>query len=266
MDGIGIAGSGRIARSFVARISEAGIATSTFGVSTADGVADRSARAAQRFVSGLQTLILLPADIAETEALLFDEQGFARNVKSLTTIILAATLSPRYVRALRGRIDARVVLIDAPVIGAGRAADEGRVTLFLGGPQERIGAMKPLFDILSKKTVRMGGFGSAMAAKVMNDFLAATTTAVTRIALDWAEAQGIDEARIVELAGRGGEGGDTPEDTPTFCPIGQQTEESISMLIHEVENAFDSALAGAHLTPPRAFENIMRNAKARHLH
>jgi 3-hydroxyisobutyrate dehydrogenase-like beta-hydroxyacid dehydrogenase len=266
MDGIGIAGSGRIARSFAARLVEAGLKVGTFGVSMPDVAADRSARAAQRFVSGLRTLILVPADIAETEALLFEEQGFARNPKSLTTIVIVATLSPRYVRALRGRIDGQITLIDAPAIGTGRIADEGRLTLFLGGPPDRIAAIKPLFDIIAKKTLRMGGFGSAMAAKVMNDFLSATTTAVTRIALDWAEAQGIDEARIVELAGRGGEGLDMPEDVPTYCPIGQQTEESITMLIHEVENAFDTALAGAHLTPPRAFEDMMRNVKTRHLH
>jgi len=266
MNGIGIAGSGRIARSFTARLIEAGMKVTTFGVSTADGVADRSVRAAQSFASGLQTLILVPADIAETEALLFEEQGFARNTKSLGTIVVAATLSPRYVRALRGRIESRIALIDAPVIGNGRAADEGRITLFLGGSQDRIALLKPVFEIVSKKTVRMGGFGSAMAAKVMNDFLSATTTAVTRIALDWAEAQGIDEARIVELACQGGEGADAPEDGPSYCPIGQQTENSIEMLIQEVEHAFDSALAGAHLTPPRAFEDMMRNVKSRHLH
>lgn len=266
MNGIGIAGSGRIARSFAARLVAAGLKIRTFGVATPDGAADRSVRAAQRFVSGLETMVLVPADIAETEALLFEDQGFARNPKSLTTIVLVAMLSPRYVRALRGRIDRRIVLIDAPAIGTARTADAGRLTLFLGGPQDRIAALRPLFDIISKKTVRMGGFGSAMAAKVMNDFLSATTTAVTRIALDWAEAQGIDEARIVELAGRGGDGLDRPEDAPTYCPIGQQTEDSITLLIHEVEQAFDTALAGAHLTPPRAYEDVMRSMKARHLH
>lgn len=266
MDGIGIAGSGRIARSLTARLTEAGFQVATFGIATADGVAERSARAAQRFGSGLRTLILVPADIAETEAMLFEEQRFARDLKSLATIVIAATLSPRYVRALRGRIDARIVLVDAPVVGNGRTADEGRLTLFLGGPQDRIEALAPVFAPIARKTIRMGSFGAAMAAKVMNDFLAATTTAVTRIALDWAEAQGIDEARIVELAGRGGEGTDRPEDMPTFCPIGQQTEDSIAMLVNEVEHAFDSALAGAHLTSPRAFEDAMRNSKARHLH
>ena len=266
MTGIGIAGSGRIARSFAARLVEAGLRIRTFGVATPDGAADRSVRAAQRFVSGLETMVLVPADIAETEALLFEDQGFVRNSRSLTTIVLVATLSPRYVRALRGRIDRRIVLIDAPAIGTARTADAGGLTLFLGGPQDHIAALRPLFDIISKKTVRMGGFGSAMAAKVMNDFLSATTTAVTRIALDWAEAQGIDEARIVELAGRGGDGLDRPEDAPTHCPIGQQTEDSITLLIQEVEQAFDTALAGAHLTPPRAYEDVMRSMKTRHLH
>lgn len=266
MAALGIAGSGRVARSFATRLGEAGLEVRTFGIATVDSPADRSARAAQRFASGLKTLILVPADIAETEALLFEEQAFARNPKSLTTIVIAATLSPRYVRALRGRIDPKIALVDAPVIGTGRSADRGALTVFVGGSPEAIETLAPVFGKIARKTVRMGGFGAAMAAKVMNDFLAATTSAVTRIALDWAEAQGIDEARIVELAGRGGEGAETPEDAPTFCPIGKATEDSITLLVNEVEHAFDAALAGAHLTPPRAYEDLMRSAKARHLH
>jgi hypothetical protein len=103
-----------------------------------------------------------------------------------------------------------------------------------------------------------------MAAKVMNDFLAASSNAMTRIALDWAEAQGIDEARLLDVAGETlpgltGAGLDAADH-------GQGGDDCVIALVREVEIALDNALAGAHLTPPRALEDVFRGLRQRHLH
>ena len=39
---------------------------------------------------------------------------------------------------------------------------------------------------------RMGAFGAGMQAKVLNNLLAASNTAMTRLVLDWADAAGYD--------------------------------------------------------------------------
>lgn len=250
MAGLGIAGSGRAARPFLARLRAGGLAP----------------RPAAGGLAGLTTLIIVPRDIGECEALLFEAEGFAKTAPDLHTIVIASTLSPRYVRALRGRIRAGIALVDAPFTGTQRAAEEGRLTFFLGGRKEDISRLAPIFDRLGAKAIRMGGFGAAMAAKVMNDFLAASSNAMTRIALDWAEAQGIDEARLLGITGEtlglpapGIDAGDQ-------APAGAAGDDCVNALVREVEIALDNALAGAHLTPPRALEDVFRGLRQRHLH
>lgn len=251
MSGLGIAGSGRAARAFLARLRATGLAPCP----------------AAEDLPGLKTLLLAPRDIGDCEALLFEVEGFARNAPALQTIVLLATLSPRYVRALRGRIRAEIALVDAPFSGSIRAAEQGALTFFVGGRREDVDRLAPVFDRLGAKAIRMGGFGAAMAAKVMNDFLAASSNAMTRIALDWAEAQGIDEARLLDVAGETLGGLAAPgHDTGDHAPAAPGSDECVTALVREVEIALDTALAGAHLTPPRALEDVFRGLRQRHLH
>lgn len=260
MRGVGIAGSGRAARSFLSRLHKAGIQVGACGLSPAiEGMPEDDVG----FAAGLRTLIIVPRDITETEALLFERQGLVKGTPGLKTIIIAATLSPRYVRALRGRISDTIALVDAPFSGTPRAAEEGRLSFFLGGPKEDITQLVPLFDLLGRQVVRMGGFGTAMAAKVMNDFLAASSNAMTRLALDWAEAQGIDEARLLDMSGHLLQGLTMPG---YDLMDGSGDDDSVSALVRDVENALDSALTGAHLMPPRSMEKVFRAMKARPLH
>ncbi|OYX40915.1 MAG: hypothetical protein B7Z02_17475 [Rhodobacterales bacterium 32-67-9] len=268
MRGLGIAGSGRAARRFLSRLQAAGIGAAGFGLPAPGvGQGQRTADDAEGFTRGLTTLILVPADIAEAEALLFEAQGFAKRVPTLRTIVIVATLSPRYVRALRGRIAAGIALIDAPFSGTMRAAEEGRLSFFLGGSREEIARLAPVFGQLGRKTIRMGSFGTAMAAKVMNDFLAASSTAMTRIALDWAEAQGIEEFKLLEMTGGHFAGLSlSGYDLVDFGAGGHGTDDCITTLVQEVEAALDTALAAAHLTPPRALDDVFRSIKARPLH
>src|SRR5690606_25260991 len=165
---------------------------------------------------------------------------------------------------LRGRIRTEVRRVDAPFTGSLGAAEEGRLTCFLGGGKDEVDRLLPVFDRLGAKAIRMGGFGAGVAAKLMNDFLAASSNAMTRIALDWAEAQGIDEARLLDVAGEtlrglGGAGPDSEDEGPAG-------DDWVPALLRDVENAHDNALAGAHLTPPRELEAEFRGLRQRHLH
>ena len=265
MGRVGIAGRGRAARPFLEHLLNAGVAVAGYGFAQGREAGDMSAAS---FIDGLDTLILLPVDIAEAEALLFEEEAFAKTAPHLSRIVISATLSPRYVRALRGRIAPGIALIDAPFVGGQRAIEEARVNFFLGGPADDVRRVTPIFELLGRCAARMGDFGTAMAAKVMNDFLAASSNAMTRIALDWAQAQGIDEARMVEMTG--GVFAQTPatlnQEIIEFMQPGSGDASCVSTLVKDVECALDTALASAHLTPPGAFETLFGSMKSRAIH
>ncbi|MCY1126996.1 NAD(P)-binding domain-containing protein [Frigidibacter sp. RF13] len=225
------------------------------------------ARPAQSGDEAVETLLFMPRDLMESERLLFEEERLAKALPSLRTIIILSTLSPRYVRALRGRIAKHVTLIDAPVIGAQRLADGGQVTLLLGGPVDTLDALSPLFAAMAGSAVRMGDYGTAMAAKALQDCLAAASSAITRSALGWAEAQGIDEQRMLPFlrATFGPSAADGLFDPAALMPRALPEDNAGEVLVKTVESALDKALTGAHLTPPTHLPGALA-IRPRHLH
>jgi 3-hydroxyisobutyrate dehydrogenase len=251
---IGIAGSGAVARLFESRLSQAGFSVAQIGSS------ETSADAA----GGIRTLLVAPRDILEVEEMLFEGLALVRSLPALDTIVIAATLHPRFVRALRGRIEDDIALVDAPWSGTLRAAEEGQISFVLGGEAAVIARLQPLFAALGQRAARMGEFGTGMAAKVLRDHLAAASGAMTRLALDWAEAQGIDEACLLEASGAVLAA--VPQ--PGFdVDLGDGAgEDRISDLLRGVEASIDTALTRAHLTPPRRGRPMPPPIRPRPLH
>jgi 3-hydroxyisobutyrate dehydrogenase len=257
---LGIAGSNPAAASFLIRLRNAGVEPRVFSPCPGEETGAQD-------LASLRVLILMPNDILESEALLFETAAFARKAPDLETIILSATLSPRYVRALRARISKKIALIDAPVVGSLRQVETEQPTLLLGGAPEAIAKLKPIFDILARSCTVMGGFGTAMAAKALQDCLAAATSAMTRSAVDWAEAQGIEEARLTELLEvTFGRHMPCARDPAALITKALPGDNAGAVLVRNVEAALDTALAGVHLNPPRNFEQAIATIRARLLH
>jgi len=191
-DIIGVAGCGRMGLGMLRNLQAAGFQARGFDVRQMAGVGTDVAE----FVNGLTSLFTVVRDAAETDALLFDDQAVVAKARSLERIIVTSTLSPRYVKALRGRIADHITLIDAPMSGAQAKADAGSLTFMTGGPADQIA---PLLSAMGEHSHHMGGFGAGMTAKVLNNLLAASNTAMTRLVLDWADAEGVDEDKLLAL-------------------------------------------------------------------
>jgi 3-hydroxyisobutyrate dehydrogenase-like beta-hydroxyacid dehydrogenase len=97
-----------------------------------------------------------------------------------------------------------------------------------------------------------------MTAKVLNNLLAASHTAMTRLVLDWADAEGLDEARLLALieTASGQNWLASGFDAIEFSRDGYSAENSIGILAKDVEAALDIAPDAAAL--PRAVKNAIR--------
>jgi len=142
-------------------------------------------------------LISVVRDIPQTESLLFGSQNLIEKLPNLTHVVISSTVSPRYINDLIPRIPCQ--LIDAPMSGAQIAAQEARLSFMLGGPKAEIAQLMPLFNAMGQHFHHMGDTGAGMAAKVLNNLLAASNTAMTRMVLDWADEAGIDEQKLLDL-------------------------------------------------------------------
>jgi 3-hydroxyisobutyrate dehydrogenase-like beta-hydroxyacid dehydrogenase len=212
------------------------------------------------FAPGLRCLFTVVRDVPETETLLFGPRGLIPRAGALEVLAVSSTLPPPYVHELRGRVPDRVALVDAPMSGAQVAADEARLSFMLGGEAGTLDRLAPLLAAMGPKLHRMGGFGAGMTAKVMNNLAAAASTAVTRLALDWGAANGLDPARLRALMhdSSGQTWFGTHFDSIEFARDGHAPDNTIGILVKDVESALAAAPDGAEAALPRAVQDALR--------
>lgn len=216
------------------------------------------------FSEDLDTLITVVRDIDQTEALLFGEQNLAA-IPTLIRIIICSTLSPRYVRALRARIPGHIALIDAPMSGAQIAAQEARLSFMLGGDTHDLDAAQPLFSAMGKHFHRMGEFGAGMQAKVLNNLLAASNTAMTRLVLDWADDADLDISALLDLihTSSGQNWFASGFNSIEFARDGHAEGNTIAILVKDIASALDAAPEGADTSLPETIQRSIANLKPR---
>ncbi|PRX38316.1 3-hydroxyisobutyrate dehydrogenase [Meinhardsimonia xiamenensis] len=268
LSGIGIAGCGRMGAPMLRALRTAGFDARGFDIRPpadygplAPAMTDDPAA----FARGLRILVTVVRDIAQTEALLFDAQRMIERADELEALVISSTLSPRWLARLPARLPARIALVDAPMSGAAVRAERRELSFMLGGDKAVIDRLMPLFEAMGSSFHRMGAFGAGMQAKVLNNLLAASHTAMTRLVLEWADAAGIDEAAILRLihASSGQNWFASGFDEIEFARDGMGHDNTIGILVKDVESALDAAPEGAATDLPRAVQAALAALRPR---
>jgi len=100
---------------------------------------------------------------------------------------------------LREKLPDNIALIDAPMSGAPLAAIAATLTFMLGGPKQVVDDLQPLFSAMGNKTHHLGDIGAGMTAKVLNNFVAASTVVAVRNVLHHGDALGMDQKTLLNV-------------------------------------------------------------------
>ena len=239
--------------------------TDAMGFDVADKGAAHITTNIMGFAPRLSSLISVVRAADQTDALLFDRQNLIGRAPQLTRIFLCSTLSPRYVAQVRRRIPDHITLIDAPMSGARIAAENRTLSFMLGGSDDDIADAIPLLALMGQHFHHMGPYGAGMQAKVLNNLLAASHTAMTRLVLDWADATGLEESRLLALiaTSSGQNWLASGFDTIEFARDGYAADNSIGILVKDVNAALDAAPTGADTTLPEHLAQTIQNLTPR---
>jgi 3-hydroxyisobutyrate dehydrogenase-like beta-hydroxyacid dehydrogenase len=198
---VGVAGCGRMGLPMARALLRAGVETWGFDIRPPDAFGDFAGRMIAdpaAFAARCDVVICVVRDVTQTERLLFGAQGLLRRGGAIRSLVVSSTLSPRWLAGLPSRAPG-LALVDAPMSGAVVAAEEARLSFMLGGQDADLDRLAPLFAAMGRVSHRMGPFGAGMTAKVLNNFVAASSVVAVRQALDWADALGVDRARLLAL-------------------------------------------------------------------
>lgn len=86
-----------------------------------------------------------------------------------------STILPQKTREMAGHCARKnVCLVDAPVSGQAVAAEEGKLSIMVGGAEENLGAMRPVFEAMGENIYHTGELGSGNMTKLVNNIVGLT--------------------------------------------------------------------------------------------
>ncbi len=138
--------------------------------------------------------------LADDEAVLgvvLGDDGVAERLPSSGALVDMSTVSPETSRRLAGALPGRFV--DAPILGAPAAVAAGQTTILIGGPDELVDRLMPVFQPLSARQLRCGPPGCGTTVKVVANLLLLGQLSVLSEAIATAQASGVDDDLIAAL-------------------------------------------------------------------
>jgi 3-hydroxyisobutyrate dehydrogenase-like beta-hydroxyacid dehydrogenase len=116
---------------------------------------------------GAEVVWICVSDTAAVEQVLFGSNGVESVLADGMTVVDSSTISPSLERNFAERVRAKgAEYIDAPVTGSKIGAAEGKLVFIVGGKEDVIQKMDPLFAAMGKAIVHMGETGKGQTAKI----------------------------------------------------------------------------------------------------
>jgi 2-hydroxy-3-oxopropionate reductase len=89
-----------------------------------------------------------------------------------------------------------VTVVDAPLSGGTIGAEEGRLSIMVGGPPDVVERLIPLFGLYSSTAVHFGKTGAGSTVKACNQIVVAATVTALAEAMALANTSGLDLEKI----------------------------------------------------------------------
>jgi len=157
--------------------------------------------------AGADALITMVVDVPEVEAVLFGERGAAAALEPGALAIDMTTIAPSASRAIGERLAREgVEFLDAPVTGSRPRAEDGTLTIMVGGSERAFERAQALFEAMGERIVRIGESGHGTMAKVVANTVTAINAAALAEALTMARHAGLDLDAWLEVARAGSSG------------------------------------------------------------
>ncbi len=130
--------------------------------------------------------------------------GVLSGMRAGATLVDHTTASPSLAREIDALArKAGIAFLDATVSGGQAGAEDGALTIMLGGEPAGYAAVEPLLDCYARKRLLMGPAGAGQLTKAVNQICIAGVLQGLSEGLRFAECAGLDAERVVEVISQG---------------------------------------------------------------
>ena len=146
-------------------------------------------------------VISVVVNAAQTEAVLFGDQGCASHMKPGSVFVMCSTVDPNWSVALEARLEGMGLrYIDAPISGGAAKAASGQMTMMTAGKPEAYAVAEPFLNAMAGKVYKLGdSAGAGSKVKIINQLLAGVHIAAAAEAMALGLREGVDAAALYEV-------------------------------------------------------------------
>ncbi|THH36213.1 NAD(P)-dependent oxidoreductase [Aliishimia ponticola] len=149
----------------------------------------------------LDSIAVVVLNAAQTESVLFGEDGIVAKLNPGAVVLACATVPPAFAKKMAARCGEHGVhYLDAPISGGSIKAASGQLSIMASGSAQAFSSARPLLDSIAEMVFELGdevGAGSAM--KAVNQLLAGVHIATMAEALTFGMTQGVAPEKFVEV-------------------------------------------------------------------
>ena len=202
MEKIGFIGLGIMGKPMALNLMKAGYSLTVHDVNRT-AVAEVAKAGAEPATSSKEVaeksdvVISMLPDSPDVEAVVFGPGGVLEGVRSGMLFVDMSTIAPSMSLKVYEAMKAKgVESLDAPVSGGEVGAVEGILSIMVGGNPEAFERAKPLFEVMGKNIVLIGGPAAGQVTKACNQIVVALTIQAVAESLTLAKKAGVDPAKV----------------------------------------------------------------------
>ena len=163
-----------------------------------------SATSPAAIIESCDIVFTMVSDDAAVKAVFDGKDGLLQKEYTGKLVIDMSTVSPGTSRYLADRCHQKgLAFLEAPVSGSVKPAQDGTLIILVGGEANAYATAKPLFDVIGKLALHLGGQGAGSSAKLaMNYFVALTLQGLAEMVV-FAEENGVKKEDMLTIVNEG---------------------------------------------------------------
>ena len=152
-------------------------------------------------------VVSIVTDSPDVEEVLLGPNGAIHGASTGDIFIDMSTISPIATKKIASKLSEKgVVMLDAPVSGGVIGANNGTLSIMVGGEKPVYDECLPLFEVMGKAVTYIGGNGDGQVCKAVNQILVGTAMLGVAEALVFAAKAGVDVQKVHEAVSGGAAG------------------------------------------------------------
>jgi len=168
------------------------------------GLGAREAWSGKEVAQQSDVIITMLPDTPDVEEVALGPGGIMEGIQPGSIYIDMSTIAPAMaVRLAEVGREKGVQVLDAPVSGGDVGAQQGTLSIMVGGDEETFNRVLPILQVLGKNITLCGGPGAGQTVKACNQILVGVTIAGVAEALVLGVKAGVDPAKIVQVLSGG---------------------------------------------------------------